>query len=163
VWKEDGNAVGKATPIFGQQLAPDGTALVGSQTTLITNDLAWEGPVVEAPWVVAHGGTYFLFYSGNSYANATYAVGVASAPSPLGPYTKAGAPILATNAGWVGPGHCSVVDTPAGDTAMVYHAWIPGHVNGAGDVRVGLLDAVVWGSTWPAVPEAPSVGSRPVP
>ena len=163
VWKEDGNAVGKPTPIYGQALSPDGTALVGARTTLITNDLPWEGAVVEGPWIVAHGGSYYLFYSGNSYANSSYAVGVARSAAVLGPYQKAAAPILATDAGWVGPGHCSVVDTPAGDTAIFYHAWEPGHVNGPGDVRVGMLDTVVWSGGWPAVPEAPSVGSRPVP
>jgi beta-xylosidase len=88
---------------------------------------------------------------------------VARAAAVLGPYQKSGAPILATDAGWVGPGHCSVVDTPAGDTAIVYHAWEPGHVNGPGDVRVGMLDTVVWSGGWPTVPEAPSAGSRPIP
>ncbi len=163
VWKKDGNAVGMPTPIFGQRLSADGTALTGAAATLITNDLAWEGPVTEAPWVVAKGGTYYLFYSGNSYANSTYAVGVASASSPLGPYTKAGPPILTSNATWVGTGHCSVIDTFAGDTYMVYAAWQAGHVNGAGDVRLMLTDAVQWGPRWPAVSQAPSVGSRPMP
>lgn len=163
VWKEDGNAVGQHTPIYGQALSADGTSLVGARTTLITNDLGWEGGVVEGPWVVARGGSYYLFYSGDSYANATYAVGVARASAPLGPYQKLGAPILVTNASWVGPGHCSVVDTPAGDTVMVYHAWAPGHVNGPGDVREMLVDEVQWGGGWPSVPEAPSAGSRPMP
>ncbi|MFT3772914.1 MAG: glycoside hydrolase family 43 protein [Minicystis sp.] len=163
VWKEDGNAVGKTTPIYGQALSPDGTALTGARTTLIQNDLGWEGGVVEGPWVVAKDGYYYLFYSGNAYYNGTYAVGVARATSPLGPYQKTGAPILTTNATWVGPGHCSVVDTPAGDTYMVYHAWQAGHVNGPGDARLMLVDAVLWDNGWPAVPEAPSVGSRPMP
>jgi GH43 family beta-xylosidase len=157
VWKEDGNASGKPTPIYGQRLTSDGTALLGTRQTLITNDLGWEGGVVEGPWVVSHAGQYYLFYSGNSYANATYAVGVARAQDPLGPYTKAGDPILKSNATWVGPGHCSVIDTPEGDTYMVYHAWPPAH-----DARVTLVDAVHW-DDWPSVPEAPSVHSRPMP
>lgn len=163
VWKADGNAVGKATPIYGQALSADGTSLVGSRVTLITNDQGWEGGVVEGPWVVARGGSYYLFYSGNAYYNGSYAVSVARASSPLGPYQKAGAPILTTNGAWVGPGHCSVVDTPAGDTYMVYHAWQPGHVNGPGDQRLLLVDAVVWSGGWPGVPEAPSIGARPMP
>ena len=44
-----------------------------------------------------------------------------------------------------------------------YEPGAPAHVNGPGDVRVGMLDTVVWSGGWPAVPEAPSVGSRPVP
>ncbi len=163
VWKADGNAVGKPTPIYGQQLSADGTALVGSRTQLIVNDRGWEGGVVEGPWVVRNSGDYYLFYSGNAYYNGTYAVGVARATSPLGPYQKAAAPILTSNGTWVGPGHCSVVDTPAGDTVMIYHAWQAGHVNGPGDQRLMLADAVVWSGGWPSVPEAPSVGSRPMP
>jgi len=163
VWKEDGNAVGKKTPIYGQALSADGTSLVGQRTLLITNDLGWEGGVVEGPWVVVRGGEYYLFYSGNAYYNGTYAVGVARSSAPLGPYQKAGPPILKTNGTWVGPGHCSVVDTPAGDTYMVYHAWEAGHVNGPGDARLMLTDAVVWSGGWPSVPEAPSISSRPMP
>jgi beta-xylosidase len=163
VWKADGNAVGKPTPIYGQPLTASGTALTGNRKTLITNDLGWEGNVVEGPFVVLRGGQYHLFYSGNAYYNGTYAVGVATASSPLGPYTKAGAPILKTNGAWVGPGHCSVVDSPSGETVMVYHAWEPGHVNGAGDVRHLLIDRVAWSGGKPSVPEAPSAGSRPMP
>jgi GH43 family beta-xylosidase len=163
VWKADGNAVGQPTPIYGQALSADGLSVVGSRTTLITNNLSWEGGVVEGPWVVAKNGYFYLFYSGNAYYNGTYAVGVARATAPLGPYQKAGAPILTTNATWVGPGHCSVLDTPAGNTAMIYHAWRAGDVNGPGDARFLLVDNVVWSNGWPSVPEAPSVSSRPVP
>jgi hypothetical protein len=61
--------------------------------------------------------------------------------NPLGPFEKAGGPILKTNATWgVGPGHCSVLDTPEVDTYIVYHAWPLAH-----DARVTLVDAVHWG------------------
>jgi beta-xylosidase len=130
---------------------------------LITNDQTWEGPLVEGPWLFAHAGMFYLFYSGNTYGNSRYAVGVARASSPLGPYTKAAAPIVTTGGAWVGPGHCSVVDTPAGETYMIYHAWPIGHVNGPGDVRLPLVDRVVWRDGWPVVPGAPSSGTRPLP
>ena len=94
LWKEDGNALGKPTPIHAQPLAADGLSLGGSPATLITNDRPWEGPLVEGPFMVEHGGSYYLFYSGNSYASTAYAIGVARASSPLGPFTKAGGPIL---------------------------------------------------------------------
>jgi GH43 family beta-xylosidase len=159
VWKADGNAVGQPTPIYGQQLSADGLALVGTRRTLISNTLSWEGAVVEAPWVVYRGGYYYLFYSGNAYYNSTYAVGVARATSPLGPYTKLSVPILRTGGGWTGPGHNSVVTGPGGDTYMVYHAW-----NSAHTARVMLVDAISWPSNgWPAVPEGASSGSRPMP
>lgn len=158
VWKADGNAVGQKTPIYGQALSADGLSLVGTRQQLITNDKTWEGGVVEAPWVVARDGYYYLFYSGNAYYNATYAIGVARATSPLGPYTKASAPILKSVTGWEGPGHGSVVNTAAGSSVMVYHAWNAGHT-----ARVMLVDAILWRNGWPAMPEAPSVSSRPMP
>ncbi len=163
LWKDDGNAVGKPTPIHAQQLAADGLSLTGAPTTLITNDQAWEGPLVEGPWMVQHGGSYYLFYSGNGYASTAYAIGVARAASPLGPFTKAAGPILVTGGAWAGPGHCSVLDTPAGDTYVVYHAWEAGSVGGAPG-RLVLTDAVHWDANgWPSVPLAPSGTSRPLP
>ncbi|WPB75500.1 glycoside hydrolase family 43 protein [Archangium violaceum] len=158
VWKADGNAVGQPTPIYGQQLSADGKALVGTRRTLISNNLAWEGGVVEAPWVVARDGYYYLFYSGNAYYNSTYAIGVARATSPLGPYTKLGAPILKSTSAWEGPGHGSVVNSPAGTSIMVYHAW-----NSAHTARVMLVDPIIWSNGWPSMPEAPSITSRPMP
>jgi GH43 family beta-xylosidase len=163
LWKEDGNAVGKPTPIHAQQLAPDGLSVVGSPSTLITNDQPWEGALVEGPWMIEHGGTYYLFYSGNGYATTAYAIGVARASSPLGPFTKLSQPILRTAGAWAGPGHCSVVDTPDGETQIVYHAWVAGQV-GAAPGRLGLVDRIVWTSAgWPSVPDAPSSRSTPLP
>ncbi|MBM7118250.1 glycoside hydrolase family 43 protein [Archangium primigenium] len=158
VWKADGNAVGQKTPLYAQALSADGLALTGSRVTLMTNDRSWEGGVVEAPWVVARDGYYYLFYSGNAYYDGRYAIGVARATSPLGPYTKASAPILKTVSGWEGPGHGSVVTSPSGTSVMVYHAW-----NAAHSARVMLVDAIVWSNGWPSMPGAPSLQSRPLP
>jgi GH43 family beta-xylosidase len=162
LWKEDGNANNMPTPIYGQKLSPDGTTLIGMRQTLITNDQPWEGAVVEAPWLTLHNGNYYLFYSGGAFADATYAVGVAHGSAPLGPFMKTTDPILKTDLNWVGPGHCSVVDTPLGDTFMVYHAWQVGHVDGPGDPRYPMIDPISWG-VWPSMPEAPSYRSRPLP
>jgi GH43 family beta-xylosidase len=163
LWKEDGNAVGQPTPIHARALAADGVSFAGGTTaTLVTNDQTWEGAVTEGPWMIERQGTFYLFYSGNSYANSTYALGVARASSPLGPFTKAAAPIVTTGGAWVGPGHCSVV--PGGDDLyVVYHAWQVGHVNGAGDERYPLVDQLTWANGWPAVPGAPSSATRPLP
>jgi hypothetical protein len=162
VWKDDGNAIGQPTPIHAQELTADGLSLVGSPATLITNDQAWEGAVTEAPFMVEREGTFFLFYSGNSYATADYAIGVAQGSSPLGPFTKASGPVLVTGGAWAGPGHCSVVDTPAGDTYIVYAAWEASAVNAAPG-RLDLTDAISWGATWPSIPLAPSSTTRPMP
>lgn len=163
LWKEDGNANGQPTPIKARELTADGLGVTGPTTTLITNDRAWEGNLVEAPYVVRHDGSYYLFYSGNAYYDGRYAVGVARASSPLGPYTKAAAPIVVTRDEWVGPGHCSVVDGAGGDSYMVYHAWRAGMVNGPGDGRLAIVDQIVWRDGWPVLPGAPSTATRPLP
>jgi arabinan endo-1,5-alpha-L-arabinosidase len=161
LWKEDGNAVGMPTPIHAQPLDAFGLALTGSPSTLITNDQAWEGAVTEGPFMIAHDGMYYLFYSGNSYANTTYALGVARASSPMGPFTKHTGPIVATGGDWAGPGHCSVVPGPE-DLYVVYHAWEAAHVNMAPG-RLVLVDQIVWTNGWPEVPGAPSSATRPNP
>jgi arabinan endo-1,5-alpha-L-arabinosidase len=164
LWKEDGNAVGKQTPIHSQELAADGLSLVGSPSTLITNDQPWEGAVTEGPFMVEHGGMFYLFYSGNSYANASYAVGVARGSSPIAAMTKASAPILVTGGAWAGPGHCAVTDALSGDTAIVYHAWPSTCVGGPGCGREDLVDTISWGTDgWPSVLLAPSSTTRPLP
>lgn len=162
IWKEDGNAVGKPTPIHGQELAADGLSVVGSPSTLITNDIGWEGSLVEGPWMIDHDGQYYLFYSANFYASSSYAIGVARSSSPLGPFVKASAPILSSAGQWAGPGHGSVLDTPAGETWHVYHSWKQGQVGG-GAGRVLLIDRVFWSGGWPSMRAAPSGISLPVP
>jgi beta-xylosidase len=166
LWKDDGNAIGQRTNIYAQQLRSDGLALVGSPTTLISNDEPWEGAVTEAPFMVERNGMFYLFYSGNSYADATYAVGVARGPSPLGPMTKLGTPILSSAGAWAGPGHCAVVETFGGDTAVVYHAWPNDCINGPRCGRATLLDFAHWGADgWPRMaaaraPRSAAIGAK---
>ncbi len=168
-WKADGNAFHppEPTPIFVQRLSPDGLALAGERTTALVNDQPWEGAVVEGASMVRHGGWYYLFYSGNAYNSDRYAVGVARARSPLGPFEKRPAPILATGRRWVGPGHGSLVAVGASDW-YVYHAWQPGKVDHPGDPnhypRMMLIDRVSWRDGWPIVNDGrPSSGPMPSP
>lgn len=162
LWKRDGNAVGQPTPIFIQRLADDGVTRMGSATSLLANDRAWEGAVIEAPWMIHHGGSYYLFYSANGYASTRYAVGVARASSPLGPFTKAPGPILVSNALWDGPGHGSILEGPSGALVHVYHAWVDGRA-GMSPGRQVLVDRITWGDGWPRMLAAPSARSQPMP
>ncbi|MDQ3034016.1 MAG: glycoside hydrolase family 43 protein [Myxococcota bacterium] len=162
LWKLDGNAVGRSTPIFIQELEDDGVTLRGSRTQLITNDRTWEGALVEGAWMIFHEGTYYLFYSGNGYASASYGVGVARASSPLGPFTKASAPILVSNSSFGGPGHGSILRGPSGDWVHVYHSWLAGSV-GSAPGRVVLVDRITWSDGWPHMFSAPSPRSQPLP
>ncbi len=161
-WKEDGNAVGRPTPIRLQALTADGLAVTGPVATAITNDRRWEDNLVEGPFIVRRDGRYYLFYSGNAYFDARYALGVARAERLFGPWEKRGDPLLVSNAAWAGPGHGSVVVGPGGDDALVYHAWVGGRA-GAAPGRLVLVDALRWLDGWPFIPGAPSSSSRPRP
>jgi arabinan endo-1,5-alpha-L-arabinosidase len=163
LWKRDGNAIGQKTPIFMQELGADGITRRGAVHTVLTNDQSWEGALVEGQWLVERGGYFYLFYSGNGYASASYGIGVARATSPTGPYTKAsGGPLLRTNHAWDGPGHGSVLKGPSGDWVHVYHAWVKGKVNQSPG-RLVLVDRITWPGGWPKMLGAPSRRSQPLP
>lgn len=158
-YKIDGNASGQPTPIFVRQLATDGLSFAAgsrAKQVLTNSPGTWEAGVVEAPWVVKRDGRYYMFYSGNAY-DERYRTGVARATSLTGRWEKHGAPILANNAAWVGPGHGSVVGVPTagGGKAdyFVYHAWRNAG-GGARDERGGrqvLLDRIAWNDGWPRI------------
>jgi len=162
LWKTDGNAVGKSTPIKIQELAADGLSLLGSPKTLISNTQGWEGALVEGPWMVERGGEFFLFYSANAYASASYAIGVAKSSSPTGSFTKRASPILVSKGRWAGPGHGSVVQGPSGDWVHVYHSWVAGSIQQSPG-RVVLVDRIQWEGGWPLMRGAPSSRSQPLP
>lgn len=168
-WKADGNDFNppEPTPIYAQRLSPDGLTLVGERTTILKNDAAWEGPVIEGGSVVKHDGRYYLIYSGNVFNSDKYAVGVARASSPLGPFEKRPKPILVSDESFVGPGHGSIV-TAGGNDFYVYHAWRPGKIDPAWDKptfpRVMLVDRITWSDGWPVIHDGtPSSGAMPMP
>jgi beta-xylosidase len=148
-WKSDGNAIGKPTDIWAQQLSPDGLSLVGEARTVgETNDHTWEGSVVEGPEMVRHDGDYVLFYSGGDFAGDDYSVGYATCDGPTGPCSDAPEnPILKTGCRAHGPGHNSFVAV-GDETWIVYHAWLPDH---AGDRRVLWIDRLDWKDGKPVV------------
>ena len=166
-YKIDGNSVGQPTPIFVRELAADGESFApgSSQIQVLVNDGGtWEGGVVEAPWIVENDGMYFLFYSGNVYDHR-YRTGVARSASPTGPYEKHGAPILANNERWVGPGHGTVLDV-GGLHYLVYHAWTnAGDGTNEGSAgRHGLVDRIQWVDGWPTIHDGtPSRSWQPWP
>lgn len=64
-------------------------------TQCFTNTEAWEktpaydsNPIMEGPTVIKMKGVYYLFYSANHFRSMDYAVGYATASSPVGPWTK---------------------------------------------------------------------------
>ena len=90
--------------LCGVQLSDDLMQTVGEPVALTAPDASWETASGEYRWnegpaVVRHDGKYYLFYSANYFASREYAVGVAVADAPLGPYVKQqNNPILS----WIG-------------------------------------------------------------
>jgi hypothetical protein len=114
------------TPVYAQELAADGRSLIGERRTVLVNDLAWEGHLIEGNWVTRQNGRYYLFYSGNDFSTPDYGIGVAIANDPLGPYRKMAEPLLRTTSDWWGPGHPSVATGPDGVPRLFFHAFPPG-------------------------------------
>jgi arabinan endo-1,5-alpha-L-arabinosidase len=115
-----------STPIRGQRLAEDGRALVGDDRIVLTNDLDWEGHLIEGPFVTQQDGRYWLFYAGNDFSTPSYGIGVAVADHPLGPYVKQSDPLLRSTREWTAPGHASVAPGLDGRPQLFFHAFHPG-------------------------------------
>jgi hypothetical protein len=114
------------TPVRAQRLADDGRSLVGEDVIVVTNDLDWEGHLIEGPFVAQQQGRYWLFYAGNDFSTPSYGIGVAVADHPLGPYIKQGDPLLRSTSEWTAPGHASVAAGVEGEPQLFFHAFHPG-------------------------------------
>ncbi|NUR77805.1 MAG: family 43 glycosylhydrolase [Thermoleophilia bacterium] len=168
-------------PIVGEEL--DGTRLhfrfsgLAPDTLLRASTDPYES-LIEGPWVIKRGSWYYLFYSGNDCCNPTsphYAVLVARASSPLGPYTKLGdangthnSVILQANSSWLAPGHNAIIADQAGTDWIVYHAIDPAQMYIPGTNRnvrrPMLIDKIVYTNGWPGVEsDAPSRSDKPKP
>ncbi len=142
-WKNDGNAVGKATVIWAQQLSADGRSLTGPRVdTGLKQTKGWQGPLVEAPTVLEDSGRFFMIYSANGYDTAEYAMGYAVADSPQGPFVdQSDAPWVASAGRAAGPGGQDVVTLADGTRWLAYHAWDAAKVGyGAGGSRAFWVD-----------------------
>ncbi len=120
----------------------------GPRRELFTLSQSWEhGPsfsTVEGPYMVRHAGVYYLFYSGNDWQH-DYAMGYATAKSPLGPFTKyARNPILHGTNAVIGPGGGSLFQDRHGAWWLAYHAWEGGPGYDSGGVRNLRIDPVAF-------------------
>jgi xylan 1,4-beta-xylosidase len=98
---------------------------LGSPVRIIEATDPWEkrhAALTEAPWMLKHGSVYYLLYSASGADTQDYAIGYATAASPVGPFTKySGNPIVKKGGNIFGPGHCAVARTPDGQLWLVYH------------------------------------------
>ena len=129
----------------------------GSERMLFRADKPWEmDSVVEGPFVVKFGAKYAMTYSACDFRNPDYAVGVAFADTPGGPWEKSGKnPVLRRFRGLEGTGHHSLFRDRDGKWRIAFHAhWAPGKV---APRRTYIADLVVSGTS--AAPEL-SVGGE---
>ncbi len=157
--------------IYGVQLTQDLLHFVGEPVPLIQPDTDWEHDGGtwrwnEGPSVLKHDGRYYLYYSANFYASREYAVGVAVADSPLGPYTKqANNPLLT----WTGPDDSPTISGPGHNSFFkVGEQWFTAYhthtypQNPSGNRRLNI-DSAGFHADGTAYLNGPFYGKRPLP
>ena len=97
------------------------------------SDIAW----IEGPWTFKRNGVYYIEYSASGTQWLSYASGIYSAKSPLGPFTYSPRnPLLRKTTGIVtGPGHGCVVQGPDGNWWVFYTIVL---ANPPGGRRIGM-------------------------
>ena len=148
-------------PIRVRELAADRIhfADAPARPVLLADEKEDYSSLVEGAWVIYRGGAYYLFYSGDHCCRRAprYAVMVARAASPFGPFEKFGRPILERSEAWVAPGHCSVLSDDAGSDWLIYHAMEKRYFGPDGAriqdfvPRLMLMDRIVYQDGWPRI------------
>lgn len=139
-----GRPQGVLQVVYGAPLAEDGLSLLAPPERMIVPEQDWEmeQEINEGPKVIRRGDTYYMFYAGNDFRNPNYAVGYATAPHPLGPWTKASEnPVIRAADGLRGPGIATFTVSPDGTEEFVlYHT----HAEAAGYIRQLNMSRVQW-------------------
>jgi beta-xylosidase len=167
-WKRQGYLWGV---IFGARLSPDLSQMIGEPVLCIYPSQAWEKPgsmharSTEGMTVFKHDNVYYMTYSANHYADPDYAVGCATAPGPLGMWTKSeDNPILAGDPGLgvSGPGHNCIARSPDGkEWFIVYHSHAdPDHPSGR---RVLNMDRLIFEADSSLKVPGPTRSPQPLP
>lgn len=144
--------------VYGVQIKPDFSGVIGEPVLLLRppasmadKQAEWESRSVtshevnrrwtEGSVTFKRDGIYYIMYSANYFGGQNYAVGYATAGSPLGPFQKAANnPVLQKNTAQggqvTGTGHNSIAYSPDGkEMFCVYHARV-----GTSDNRVVFID-----------------------
>ena len=144
-------------------LAPD--RVEGRPSPVTFPSQAWEGVPTkdwfwnEAPYVLKRRERYYQMYSGGSFTDSSYAIGMAEAASPRGPWRKDPRnPILRGGTRIVGPGHHSFVFGPDVATRYaVYHGYVAGESG-----RKVNMDRLFWAGDRPLI-AGPTEGEQRIP
>lgn len=126
-YSDDGVATGK---IYAVRLKKDLSGIDGEPQIMSEASQEWErvnwakNRCNEGPWVLKHKNKYYMTYSANDTGYEHYGVGVQTADSPLGPWTKSSSnPLLFTrmDKGISSPGHNCIVSDGKGNSYIIYH------------------------------------------
>jgi len=110
--------------IYINRLSANGLRVIDTSKLLLTTQDAWESPLIENPAMIRYRGRFYLFYSGGSYTNSSYATGYAICTTPYGPCTRASdRPLLATGGRVAGPGGATPFLDRLGRLRLAYAAW----------------------------------------
>jgi beta-xylosidase len=165
--------------VYGVEMKPDFSGVVGEPKLLLRPPLTmddkqaeWESRSVtsgevnrrwtEGSYIFKKNEKYYMMYSANYFGGKNYAVGYATAASPLGPFQKAdNNPVLQKNVdrgGIVtGTGHNSVTVSPDGKSMLcVYH----GRTSESGDERVVFIDQMEVDKNGKLVVHGPTTKSK---
>ena len=130
--------------IYGVELKPDFSGVIGEPALLLRPEQPWEGRSAaatgrrwnEGSFLMKAGDRYLMTYSGNFFGGPDYAVGYAVGQSPLGPFVKAEEnPILERYGDVTGTGHSCMLRSPEGELLICYH----GRTETTGQDRVGFI------------------------
>lgn len=123
----------------------------------VSAEKGWENtahsdwPVCEGPTVTKVDGTYYLFFSCNDFRNPHYAVGYATAKSPLGPWKKAPKPIISRELlGANGTGHGDLFKDSEGRWMYVFH--VHDTNSNTSPRRTAIVQLQLKGKRWSMVP-----------
>ncbi|WEK33534.1 MAG: glycoside hydrolase family 43 protein [Candidatus Pseudobacter hemicellulosilyticus] len=168
--------------VYGVELKPDFSGVIGEPVlllrppvTMTDKQAEWESRSVtskevnrrwtEGSVIFKKGKIYYMMYSANYFGGKNYAVGYATAKSPLGPFIKASNnPVLQKNieqGGVVtGTGHNSITYSPNGkEMFCVYHA----RTTATGDERVVFIDRMKILPDGKLVVEGPTTAAQALP
>lgn len=127
LWKREQTST-SPSQLFVSRLSASGLRVVGTPHFLLAPTEAWESPLIENPAMIRYRRQYYLFYSGGSYADSSYATGYARCASVVGPCTRVGhSPLLATGGRVAGTGGAMAFVDREGLLRLAYAAWDRGN------------------------------------
>lgn len=148
-----------AVPLSANRLEASGAR----RPLLAARSGTWEqapwGPQIENPYVLKRGDTYHLFYSGGNW-QGVYAMGDATAPSAVGPFTRTSPnPWTGSTSTVANMGGGMPIRDGAGVEWLVYHGRDPNSSAG----RTLRIDRLNWSADGLPRLDGPSTDARQAP